>query len=164
MEDTFRFQDRRGSIRLKMICPAICTRFNNPGRECDQEISRSMNVSLKGVRLQSSFPVDSGEVLNITLALGANLVTFRGKVIYVTPSEGQGFELGISIEDIENQDRIALARFIYYFRGSVQRWDSYHSSSLIPVNDKGKPFVSRAPSQKQKGLRSYELQKFSQDR
>lgn len=67
-------------------------------------------VSLKGVRLQSSFPVDSGEVLNITRALGDNLITFKGKAIYVTPSEGQGFELGISIEDIENQDRIALAQ------------------------------------------------------
>ena len=141
MEDTFRFQDRRGSIRLKMICPAIYTRLDSQGRECDQKICRSMNVSLKGVRLQSSFPVDSGEVLDITMALADNVVTFRGKVISVTPSEGQGFELGISIEDIENQDRIALARFIYYFRGSAQRWHSHHGSSFIPVNDKGKPSV-----------------------
>ena len=141
MEDTFRFQDRRCSIRLKMDYPAIYTRFDTQGRECDQKVSRSMNVSLRGVRLQSSFPVDSGEVLDITMALGDNLVTFRGKVIYVTPSEGQVFELGISIEDIENQDRIALAQFIYYFRGSVQRWDAYHGSSLIPRNDKGKPSV-----------------------
>ena len=141
MEDTFRFQDRRGSIRLKMDYPAIYARLDSQGRECEQKISRTMNVSLKGVKLQSSFPLDSGEVLDITMALGDNLVTFRGKVIYVTPSEGQGFNLGISIEDIENQDRIALARFIYYFRGSVQRWDSYHGSSFIPANDKGKPSV-----------------------
>jgi hypothetical protein len=121
MEATFRFQERRDSIRLKMDYPAIYTRLDDQGREYGQKISRSRNISLGGVRLQSNLPVDPGEVLVITMALGENLVTFKGKVIYVTPSEGKGFEFGISIEDIENQDRIALTRFIYYFKGSGQR-------------------------------------------
>ena len=68
--------------------------------------------------------IDSGEVLDITMALGENLVTFKGKVIYVTPSEDQGFELGISIEDIENQERVALTRFIDDSEGSGRRWDA----------------------------------------
>jgi hypothetical protein len=118
MEDAFKFHDRRESIRLRMNYPAIYSRFDDEGREYDQKISRSMDVSLGGVRLQSSFPVDSGEVLDITMALGENLVTFKGKVVYVTSSKNHGFELGISIEDIEDQDRIALTRFIYYFRGT----------------------------------------------
>ena len=124
MEDTFTFQDRRGSIRLKMIYPAIYTRFDNRGRAFDQKISRSMNVSQGGVRLQSSFLVNSGEVLDITMALGEDLVAFKGKVVYVTSSEDQGFEFGISIEDIEHQDRIALTHFIDDFKGSGQRWDA----------------------------------------
>ncbi|MCK5552802.1 MAG: PilZ domain-containing protein [Deltaproteobacteria bacterium] len=124
MEDTFRFHDRRDSIRLKMDYPVLYTRFDNQGRECDQKISRSMDVSLGGVRLQSSFLVDSGEALDITMALGENLVTFKGKVAYVSGSEDQGFELGISIEDIEDQDKISLTRFIYYFRGSSQRGET----------------------------------------
>jgi len=121
MEVTLRFQERRDSIRLKMDYPAICTRLDDQGGEYGQKISRSMNISLGGVRLQSNLAVDPGEVLVITMALGENLITFKGKVIYVTPSEGKGFEFGISIEDIENQDRIALTRFIYYFKGSRQR-------------------------------------------
>jgi hypothetical protein len=124
MEDTFRFHDRRDSIRLKMDYPAIYSRFDNRGREYDQKMSRSMNVSLGGMRLQSSFPVDSGEMLDITVALGENLVAFKGKVIHVTGSEDQGFESGISIEDIEKKDKIALTRFIYYFKGSAQRGDA----------------------------------------
>jgi hypothetical protein len=121
MEDAFRFHDRRDSIRLRMDYPALYTRFDNQGRECDQKISRSINVSLGGVKLQSRFPVDSGEVLDISMALGQDLVTFKGKVIYVKGSEDEGFELGISIEDIESQDEITLRRFIYYFKGSGQR-------------------------------------------
>ena len=121
MEDTFRYHDRRDSIRLKMDYPALYTRFDTQGRACDQKISHSMNVSLGGVKLQSSFPVDSGETLDISMALGENLITFKGKVTYVRGSEDQGFEMGISIEDIADEDRIALRRFIYYFKGSGQQ-------------------------------------------
>lgn len=121
MHDSFRFRDRRGSIRLKTMCPAIFTRFNNQGRTGNKEICRSMNVSLGGVKLHSRSPVRPGETVNITMALDENVVTFRGKVIYVTPSGKERFELGLSIEEIENEDRIALNRFIYYFRGSGQR-------------------------------------------
>jgi hypothetical protein len=124
MEDIFSFQDRRDSIRLKMIYPAIYTRFDSQGRPYDQKISQSMNVSQGGVRLQSSFLVGSGEVLDITMALEENLVTFQGEVIYVKPSEDESFELGISIKDMENQDKNTLTRFIENFRGSGPRWDA----------------------------------------
>jgi len=124
VEDIFRFHNRRGSIRLKMIYPALYTRYDDQGRAYDRKMSRSMNVSLGGVKLQSSYPLDSGEVLNISMALRENLINFKGKVVYVTGSEDQGFELGISIEDIANQDKIALTRFIYYFKGSGQGEDT----------------------------------------
>jgi hypothetical protein len=123
MEDTVGLQDRRGSIRFKMSYATIYTRFDTQGRECDQKISRSIDVSLGGVRLQSSFLVDSGEVLDITMALGENLLTFKGKVVYVTPSKDQGLELGISIEDIEVQDMVALTRVIDDFKESGQSLD-----------------------------------------
>lgn len=122
MEDTLRFQSRKDSIRLKVIYPAIYTRFDNRGRACDQKICRSMNVSQRGVRLQSSFPVDSGEELDVTIALGGDLVAFKGKVAYVASSKVEGFEFGISIEDIDDQDRIALTRFIHYSMGTGHRW------------------------------------------
>ena len=122
MEDRLTFQNRKDSIRLKVIYPAIYTRFDNKGRPCDQKICRSMNVSQRGVRLQSNFPVDSGEVLDITIALGENLIAFKGKVVYVASSEDQGFEFGISIQDIDDQDRVALTGFIHYSMGSGNRW------------------------------------------
>jgi len=121
MEDTLRFHNRKDSIRLKVIYPATYTRFDNKGREYDQKSCRSMNVSQRGVRLQSSFPVDSGELLDVTIALGGNLVAFKGKVVYVASSEGEGFEFGISIEDINDQDRAALTRFIHYSMGAGHR-------------------------------------------
>jgi hypothetical protein len=54
------------------------------------------------------------------------LVTFKGKVVYVTSSRDrdQGIEFGISIQDIEIQDRITLTRFIDDVKDSEQRQDA----------------------------------------
>lgn len=120
MEDKLGMPERRNLGRLEMIYPVIYTRYDKKGRAWDQKISRLLNVSLGGVRLQSSFPVDPGEMLDITMALGDNLVSFKGKVIHVTPSEDEGFELGISIEEIEDRDRVALIRFLCWTQAQVR--------------------------------------------
>ena len=116
MKDKPRVKERRNSVRVKMVFPALYTRFDNQKRAWEQKPSKSVDVSAGGVKLKSSFPVDSGEFLEISMALGDNLVTFRAKVVYATPSEDEGFELGISIEEIENEDRVALTRFV------IQKW------------------------------------------
>jgi len=124
MEDTLKPQERRGAIRLRMMYPAVYTRFDNQGRACDQKMSRSMDMSQGGVRLQSSFSVDSGEVLDISMALKEDLVSFKGKVVYVTSSEKEDYEFGICIEDIGDEDRIALTRFLEGLGGSAKREES----------------------------------------
>ena len=116
MEDRGRIQDRRKSGRVKLSSSATYTRFDSKGRAYDPKPLKSMDLSSGGVKLRSDFPVESGETLEITIALGPNMVNFKGKVVYVAPSEDQGFELGISIVEIENQDRVALTRFV------IQKW------------------------------------------
>jgi len=111
--------DRRNLDRLKINYPAIYTRYDKHGTPCEQRISRLMNLSLTGVMLQSSAPVASGEILDITMALGDDLITFKGKVIHVTPAGDQGFDIGVSIEAIEDQQRIALIRFVSWVRAQL---------------------------------------------
>jgi len=110
MEHKPRIHERRSSIRHNMIYPAIYTRFDNQGRPFDEKPSRSVNISLGGVRLQSSFAVNPKEVLDVALALEDSLVSYKGEVVYVVYSQDKGFELGISIKEIENGDRMALNR------------------------------------------------------
>jgi hypothetical protein len=118
--DEVQSQNRRNSIRLRMSYPAMVTRYDNKGRKCEQKLSKSMDVSLVGIRLKSNFPVNSGERLDITIALRDKLVTFEGKVIHVEPCEDQGFELGIAIEDIENPYRIAMNQFFDWIQTEVE--------------------------------------------
>jgi hypothetical protein len=118
MKEPFRVRDRRNAMRLDVKCPCAHTRFDDGGNPYDQRPSKSLNLTAEGVGLHSRFSVDVGEMLKITMALGDDLITFRGKVIYVNFSQGQGFQYGISIKDIDKMDRIALTRYIYYFNPS----------------------------------------------
>jgi c-di-GMP-binding flagellar brake protein YcgR len=112
MEGRPRFQDRRSSIRLELVSPVVYTQFDNKGRASAQTPSKSMDISSGGVKLKSGFVVHSGDMLEITMALGPNMVTFRGEVVHVTPAEDGSFEFGVRIDEIENQDKIALTRFV----------------------------------------------------
>ena len=107
-----RFQDRRNSSRLKMVSPVVYTQFDKKGRVGEHKACKSINISSRGVKLKSIFPVDFGEMLEITMTLGPTMVTFKGRVVYVTSSRDQGFEFGICIKEIEAHDRIALTRFV----------------------------------------------------
>jgi len=112
-------QEKRNSPRFEMIYPVIYTRFDDQGRESDQKPSRLMNMSLGGVGLQASFPVDPGEMLDISMALEDGsvaledrLVTFMGKVIYLIPCEDQGIRLGIAIEEIKDRERMKVGTLL----------------------------------------------------
>nr|NIN00782.1 hypothetical protein [candidate division Zixibacteria bacterium] len=106
------------AFRLNASCPCTYTRFDEGGIPYDQRPSKTLDLSLEGVKLQTSFPVHLGEMLKITMALGEDLVTFRGQVVHVKRSVDEGFNLGLSIKDIGKIDKIALTRYIYYFKSS----------------------------------------------
>jgi hypothetical protein len=112
MEDQATLQDRRNSIRFNLIHPVIYARFDDQGRPFEEKPSKSINISLGGVRLESGLAVDSGEILEITVALPDRLVTMLGKVVYVTQSEDQVFEFGISTQRIEYESMTPLVHYL----------------------------------------------------
>jgi hypothetical protein len=95
-----------------MVFPVVYNQFDNQGRACDQVPSKSMDISSGGVKLQSGFAVRPGELLDISMALGPSMVTFKGEVVHVVRSDHQDFEFGVCIKEIDNPDRIALTRFV----------------------------------------------------
>ena len=112
MEDEFGVRNRRNLDRVKMNYPATYTRFDKQGNPYDQKIAKVTDVNLKGVRLQSSFRVEAGEILDVTLALGDKLVSFKGKTLHARLTEQHDYELGVSIEEIKDEQRAALIRFL----------------------------------------------------
>ena len=116
MDDQSWAREKRRWVRINTRCACTVARFDEEGNPKDQRPSKTFNLSSEGVGLETNFLVRPGEILKITMALGDQVVSFRGRVAHVSHSEGQSFQSGISIGDIGKMDRIALARFIYYFK------------------------------------------------
>jgi c-di-GMP-binding flagellar brake protein YcgR len=110
--------ERRKWVRINAHCPCTIARFDDEENPIDQSPSTTFDLSSEGVGVDTRFPVQSGETLNITMALGDQVVSFRGEVVHVNQSGGHRYRSGISITDIGKMDRISLARFIYYFNPS----------------------------------------------
>jgi len=106
-----------------MAFPALYTRFGKHGMPCDEKPSRSVNISRGGVRLQSSFSVEPREALDIAMAVQNSVVSFKGEVVYVIGVGDQTFELGISIREMDDGERLVLKRSTEGPHGALEQED-----------------------------------------
>ena len=118
MKDEFEFPDRRHVDRLKVDYPASYVQTDRP---YVRRTARLTNLSMAGVKLVSSSRVETGELLDVTLALADREVSFKGRAVYVKPAEEEGFELGISIEEIDDRQRGILIRFLSWIPSQLGR-------------------------------------------
>lgn len=109
MKDEFEIPDRRHLDRLRVDYPAS---YVQTDRSYVRRTARLTNLSMAGVKLLSNSRVEPGEVLDVTLTLADREVSFKGRAVHVEPAKGEGFELGISIEDIDDRERATLIRFL----------------------------------------------------
>ena len=81
-----------------------------------QAIGRTLNVSETGILLETHFPIESDQNVELTLGFEENLVNLRGKVIHLLNGETGKFEMGIQFTDIDEQGTHIIKDFIEKFR------------------------------------------------
>jgi hypothetical protein len=86
-----------------------------------QAIGRTLNVSETGILLETHFPIESDQNVELTLGFEENLVNLRGKVIHLLNGETGKFEMGIQFTDIDEQGTHIIKDFIEKFRKLSRR-------------------------------------------
>ncbi|MBW2367028.1 MAG: PilZ domain-containing protein [Deltaproteobacteria bacterium] len=86
-----RKQPRGKSVQLSYVC------MDENHRIIHQSMGRTLNVSQKGVLLETHFQIDLNHTLLISVGLGDNLVELEGKVIYCRKLKNGKFATGIQI-------------------------------------------------------------------
>lgn len=81
-----------------------------------QAIGRTLNVSESGILLETHFPIESDQNVELTLGFEENLVNLKGKVIHLLNGETGKFEMGIQFTDMEEQAAEVIKDFIERFR------------------------------------------------
>ena len=81
-----------------------------------QAIGRTLNVSESGILLETHFPIESDQNVELTLGFEENLVNLRGKVVHLLNGETGKFEMGIQFTDIDEDATGVIKDFIEKFR------------------------------------------------
>ena len=81
-----------------------------------QAIGRTLNVSETGILLETHFPIESDQNVELTLGFEEDLVNLKGKVIHLLNGETGKFEMGIQFTDIDEEAIMVIKDFINRFR------------------------------------------------
>ena len=81
-----------------------------------QAIGRTLNVSETGILLETHFPIESDQDVELTMGFEEDLVNLRGKVIHLLNGETGKFEMGIQFTDIDDKAVDIIKEFIQKFR------------------------------------------------
>lgn len=81
-----------------------------------QAMGRTLNVSESGILLETHFPIDSKQIVSLSLALEDELIDMKGEVVYSRPGEEDKFETGIKFIDVEEASQQILKKYIQAFK------------------------------------------------
>ncbi len=81
-----------------------------------QAIGRTLNVSETGILLETHFPIESDQNVELTLGFEEDLVNLKGRVIHLLNGETGKFEMGIQFTNVDEQGSEIIKDFIKRFR------------------------------------------------
>ena len=108
--------NKRKNPRVKTSNGVSYICIDENGNEIEQGMGRAIDISLGGMLLETSVPIESKYILIATIDLEGNLIEIRGKVAYSRKIESGEFLTGIQfLETPERQIKI-IAEFIKVHR------------------------------------------------
>ncbi len=102
--DMFVIKDRRNFLRFNCSHLASYIRFDEEGRQCEEEKVRTADISPDGLRIQTYSTLSVDEILDLTVAIREKLFNARGKVVRCEPSADGRFNVGIAFLDVDENN------------------------------------------------------------
>ncbi len=109
-----RSDDRVESFNLSYIC------VDEDGQTVGEGMGRTLNVSTGGLLLETTFCIEPGRTVQLTLALEDRLLDFRGTVVYSSTTDENLCQNGVRFLEMDADARSFLAEFIADFKEKGQ--------------------------------------------
>ena len=77
------------------------------------KVASTFDLSLGGMKIESLHSLNSQEGLEISIAIQPQVISCRGKVIYVVEREKGRIEAGIEFEGLSEPDSIYLKEYLF---------------------------------------------------
>lgn len=85
------------------------------GKEWNQGMGRTLNISESGLQLETHEPIDIKYTLLISIGIEDEVIEIKGKVAYTNRGEGKMFEAGIEFIEVLPDDLVILKKYIHEF-------------------------------------------------
>jgi c-di-GMP-binding flagellar brake protein YcgR len=79
-------------------------------------IGKTLNISESGILLETHFPMESGQGVDLTLALEEELVTVKGEVVHCRIDDRGAARTGVRFRDLDDAALRVLKQFVVLFR------------------------------------------------
>lgn len=89
--------------------------LDESGKEIDRAMARTLNVSEKGILLETHIPLPKGQLLLITIGLRNNLFEFKGRVAHCETCANESHCAGIEFLDVSPDGMAILRDFLKAF-------------------------------------------------
>jgi c-di-GMP-binding flagellar brake protein YcgR len=104
--------ERVDAIHLSYIC------IDEAGNVVHEGMGRTLNVSESGILLETTFTTEPGQTLNVTLAIGEDLLDVNGQVVRAD-EKGEVCLTGVEFRDLSEADRGKIREFMEMFRSEM---------------------------------------------
>lgn len=100
--------DRRRSPRVESIHLVTLSADGPDAGGSAVEVGRTLDMSFKGVRVESTTEIAPGRELDVEIAIGDRVLRAKGRVIHAEAVAEGRWELGIELTDVPHEHRAAL--------------------------------------------------------
>jgi Tfp pilus assembly protein PilZ len=107
--------ENRSSTRRDTLNLLDYVLVDESGREIDRAMARTLNVSEKGILLETHVPLAMGQQLLITIGLRNNLFEFRGRVAHCKSCTTESHLAGVEFVDVRPEGMAILRDFLKAF-------------------------------------------------
>jgi len=90
------------------------------GKEWNQGMGRTLNISASGLQLETHEPLDTKNILMISIGIEDDLVEIKGKVVYTNRGNDDMFEAGIEFIQVKRDALVILKKYVSEFNKQFQ--------------------------------------------
>jgi len=107
--------NKRKHERVEALNLLSYVTIDSDGKEWNQGMGRTLNISESGLQLETHEPIDPKYTLLISIGIEDELIEINGKVAYANRGEGKMFEAGIEFLEVSPTDLVILKKYIHEF-------------------------------------------------
>ena len=79
-------------------------------------MGRTLNISERGILLETHDPIDPKSTISLTIALEEELVDFYGKIAFSNKKKNGKYETGVHFQEQDGEKRRFLRHYITVFK------------------------------------------------